>query len=125
MMNIQTAVKTCFSKYATFSGRASRSEYWFFYLFTIIASIVTWVIDTMLLGYSAEDTGAISLIFQIIIILPSIAVGARRLHDIGKSGWWQLLILTIIGIILLIVWFATIGSSKKNKYGNPIKLNKS
>jgi len=123
-MNIQTAVKTCFSKYATFSGRASRSEYWFFYLFTIIASIVTWVIDTMLLGYSAEDTGAISLIFQIIIILPSIAVGARRLHDIGKSGWWQLLILTIIGIILLIVWFATIGSSKKNKYGNPIKLKK-
>ena len=123
-MNIQTAVKTCFSKYATFSGRASRSEYWFFYLFTIIASIVTWIIDTMLLGYSAEDTGAISLIFQIIIILPSIAVGARRLHDIGKSGWWQLLILTIIGIILLIVWFATIGSSKKNKYGNPIKLKK-
>jgi len=124
MMNIQIAVKTCFSKYATFSGRASRSEYWFFYLFTIIASIVTWVIDTMLLGYSAEDTGAISLIFQIIIILPSIAVGARRLHDIGKSGWWQLLILTIIGIILLIVWFATIGSSKKNNYGNPIKLKK-
>ena len=123
-MNIQTAVKTCFSKYATFSGRASRSEYWFFYLFTIIASIVTWVIDTMLLGYSSEDTGAISLIFQIIIILPSIAVGARRLHDIGKSGWWQLLILTIIGIILLIVWFATIGSSKKNNYGNPIKLKK-
>jgi len=123
-MNIQTAVKTCFSKYATFSGRASRSEYWFFYLFTIIASIVTWVIDTMLLGYSAEDTGAISLIFQIIIILPSIAVGARRLHDIGKSGWWQLLILTLIGIILLIVWFATIGSSKKNKFGNPIKLKK-
>jgi len=123
-MNIQTAVKTCFSKYATFSGRASRSEYWFFYLFTIIASIVTWVIDTMLLGYSAEDTGAISLIFQIIIILPSIAVGARRLHDIGKSGWWQLLILTLIGIILLIVWFATIGSSKKNNYGNPVKLTK-
>ena len=123
-MNFQTSVKTCFSKYATFSGRASRSEYWFFYLFTIIASIVTWIIDTMLLGYSAEDTGAISLIFQIIIILPSIAVGARRLHDIGKSGWWQLLILTIIGIILLIVWFATIGSSKKNNYGNPIKLKK-
>jgi uncharacterized membrane protein YhaH (DUF805 family) len=123
-MNIQTAVKTCFSKYATFSGRASRSEYWFFYLFTIIASIVTWIIDTMLLGYSSEDTGAISLIFQIIIILPSIAVGARRLHDIGKSGWWQLLILTFIGIILLIVWFATIGSSKKNKHGHAIKLKK-
>ena len=78
----------------------------------------------MLLGYSAEDTGAISLIFQIIIILPSIAVGARRLHDIGKSGWWQLLILTLIGIILLIVWFATIGSSNENKHGPAIKLKK-
>ena len=82
-MNIQTAVKTCFSKYATFSGRASRSEYWFFYLFTIIASIVTWIIDTMLLGYSAEDTGAISLIFQIIIILPSIAVAFSE----DKGRW--------------------------------------
>jgi len=123
-MNIQTAVKTCFNKYATFSGRASRSEYWFFYLFTIIASVITWVIDTMLLGYGADDTGAISLIFQIIIILPSLAVGARRLHDIGKSGWWQLLIITLIGIILLIVWFATVGSSKKNNYGSAIKLKK-
>ena len=123
-MDFQTSVKTCFNKYATFSGRASRSEYWFFYLFTIIASIVTWVIDTMLLGYGADDTGAISLIFQIIIILPSLAVGARRLHDIGKSGWWQLLVITLIGIILLIVWFATIGSSKKNNYGPTIKLKK-
>ena len=78
----------------------------------------------MLLGYGADDTGAITLIFQIIIILPSIAVGARRLHDIGKSGWWQLLVLTLIGIILLIVWFATIGSSKKNNYGTAIKLKK-
>jgi len=123
-MDFQTSVKTCFNKYATFSGRASRSEYWFFYLFTIIASVITWVIDTMLLGYGADDTGAISLIFQIIIILPSLAVGARRLHDIGKSGWWQLLVITLIGIILLIVWFATIGSSKKNNYGPTIKLKK-
>ena len=123
-MDFQTSVKTCFNKYATFSGRASRSEYWFFYLFTIIASIITWVIDTMLLDYGADDTGAISLIFQIIIILPGLAVGARRLHDIGKSGWWQLLVLTLIGIILLIVWFATIGSSKKNNYGTAIKLKK-
>jgi len=123
-MDFQTSVKTCFNKYATFSGRASRSEYWFFYLFTIIASVIAWVIDTMLLGYGADDTGAISLIFQIIIILPSLAVGARRLHDIGKSGWWQLLVITLIGIILLIVWFATIGSSKKNNYGPTIKLKK-
>jgi uncharacterized membrane protein YhaH (DUF805 family) len=123
-MDFQTSIKTCFQKYAVFSGRASRSEFWYFSLFCFLGGTITWVIDTMILGYGAEDWGAISVIFQIVIILPGIAVGARRLHDINKSGWWQLITLTIIGIILLIVWFATIGSSKKNEYGNTIKLKK-
>ena len=123
-MDFQTSIKTCFQKYAVFSGRASRSEFWYFSLFCFLGGTITWVIDTMILGYGAEDWGAISVIFQIVIILPGVAVGARRLHDINKSGWWQLITLTIIGIILLIVWFATIGSSKKNEYGNPIKLKK-
>jgi uncharacterized membrane protein YhaH (DUF805 family) len=123
-MDFQTSIKTCFQKYAVFSGRASRSEFWYFSLFCFLGGTITWVIDTMILGYGAEDWGAISVIFQIVIILPGIAVGARRLHDINKSGWWQLITLTIIGIILLIVWFATIGSSKKNEYGSPIKLKK-
>jgi uncharacterized membrane protein YhaH (DUF805 family) len=123
-MDFQTSIKTCFQKYAFFSGRASRSEFWYFSLFCFLGGTITWVIDTMILGYGAEDWGAISVIFQIVIILPGIAVGARRLHDINKSGWWQLITLTIIGIILLIVWFATIGSSKKNEYGNTIKLKK-
>ena len=123
-MDLQTSIKTCFQKYAVFSGRASRSEFWYFSLFCFLGGTITWVIDTMILGYASEDWGAISVIFQIVIILPGIAVGARRLHDINKSGWWQLITLTIIGIILLIVWFATIGSSKKNEYGNTIKLKK-
>ena len=123
-MDFQTSIKTCFQKYAVFSGRASRSEFWYFSLFCFLGGTITWVIDTMILGYSAEDWGAISVIFQIVIILPGIAVGARRLHDINKSGWWQLITLTVIGIILLIVWFATSGSSKKNEYGSPIKLKK-
>ena len=82
------------------------------------------IIDSMILGYSIEEDGPINLIFNILILLPSLAVGSRRLHDIGRSGWWQLIYITIIGIILLIVWFATIGSSKKNEYGAPIKLKK-
>ena len=82
------------------------------------------IIDSMILGYSAEEDGPIYLIFNILILIPSLAVGARRLHDIGRSGWWQLIYFTIIGIILLIVWFATIGSSKKNVHGAPIKLKK-
>jgi len=123
-VNFQTSIKTCFTKYATFSGRASRSEFWFFCLFSFLAGIVTAIIDSMILGYPAEENGPVNLIFSVLIFLPSLAVGARRLHDIGRSGWWQLITLTVIGIILLIVWFATIGSSKKNVHGAPIKLKK-
>lgn len=123
-MNFQTSIKTCFSKYATFSGRASRSEFWFFCLFCFLGGIVGMIIDTMMLGYPAEETGPINLIFNVVVFLPGLAVGARRLHDIDRSGWWQLIYFTVIGIILLIVWFATIGSSKKNIHGSPIKLKK-
>tara|TARA_Y100000031_G_scaffold91082_1_gene100144 strand:+ start:82 stop:453 length:372 start_codon:yes stop_codon:yes gene_type:complete len=123
-MNFQTSIQTCFKKYAQFSGRATRSEFWFFALFGLIGGLVTAVIDTMILGYPLEDYGPTNIIFQIVIIIPYLAVGARRLHDKNKSGWWQLIALTIIGIILLIIWWATVGESKKNNHGNPIKLIK-
>ena len=123
-MDFQTSIKTCFKKYADFSGRASRSEFWWFELFLLIASIVAMIIDVMMLGYTFEDDGPIQIIFGVATFLPYIAVGARRLHDINRSGWWQLLILTIIGIILLIVWWATMGETKKNIHGNSIKLKK-
>ena len=112
-MNFQTSIQTCFKKYAQFTGRASRSEFWFFALFGLIGGLITAVIDTMLLGYPFEDYGPINIIFQIAIFIPCLAVGARRLHDINRSGWWQLIALTIIGIILLIIWWATVGESKK------------
>lgn len=121
-MDIQTSIKTCFSKYATFSGRASRSEFWFFQLFIIFVSIATLIIDVLILGYSIDDRTPINSIFTIIYMTPSIAVGSRRLHDLNKSGWWQLLYFTIIGIILLIVWWATQGERKKNSFGPPIKI---
>jgi len=123
-MDISTSIKVCFKKYAEFSGRASRSEFWWFALFCFIGGIVTAVVDTMILGYSSESYGPTNIIFTVITFLPGLAVGARRLHDINKSGWWQLIILTIIGIILLIIWFTTVGKSKKNPHGNPIKLKK-
>lgn len=107
-----------------FFGRASRSEFWWFALFTFIGGIVTAIVDVMILGYSSESFGPINIIFSVITTLPALAVGARRLHDINKSGWWQLITLTVIGIILLIIWWATIGESKKNPHGNPIKLKK-
>tara|TARA_B100000686_G_C15976582_1_gene565297 strand:+ start:78 stop:449 length:372 start_codon:yes stop_codon:yes gene_type:complete len=123
-MDFQRSIQTCFKKYAVFSGRASRSEFWWFELFLLIGAIVTVVIDTMMLGYTFEDYGPINVIFSVVTFLPAIAVGARRLHDINRTGWWQLIAFTIIGIILLIIWWATVGKNKKNDHGNPIKLRK-
>ena len=85
-MDIATSIKTCFQKYAVFSGRASRSEFWWFALFTFIGGIVTSVADVMILGYVSEDWGPLNIIFTIITTLPGVAVGARRLHDINLSG---------------------------------------
>ena len=123
-MNFQSSIKTCFNKFAVFSGRASRSEFWFFVLFGFLGGIIAIIIDVMIIGYPYEENGPINLIFSVAIIIPSIAVAARRLHDINKSGWWQLLWITIIGGILLIIWHATEGENKKNKFGPPIKFKK-
>ena len=123
-MNFITAIKLCFIRYAQFSGRASRSEFWFFVLFGILGSWIAIIIDTMILNYSWEKDGPVYLIFQIIILIPSIAVGARRLHDLNKSGWWQLLVFTIIGLIPLVFWWSKIGENKKNKHGISIRLKK-
>ena len=123
-MDFTQSIKTCFSKYAVFSGRASRSEFWWFALFGLIGGIVTAVIDVMILGYSSEAYGPTNIIFTVITFLPYLAVGARRLHDINRSGWWQLITLTVIGIILLIIWWATVGENKKNVHGSPLKLKK-
>jgi len=124
-MDIQKSIKTCFNKYATFSGRASRSEYWFFVLFAILGSIVTLIIDVNILGYSLDsEYTPISSIFSIILFTPSIAVACRRLHDVNYSGWLQLIAITIIGIIPLMIWVCSEGTKKNNSHGKPIKLKK-
>ena len=121
-MNFTEAVKTCFKKYGTFSGRASRSEYWYFILL-VSGSILLFV----LLGVFAGGSGfaqfiPLMILLYLGVLVPIIAVTARRLHDINKSGWWQLIELTIIGILLIIIWNATEGEKKKNIYGPPIKI---
>ncbi len=122
-MDLSTSVKVCFKKYATFEGRAQRSEFWYFCLFCLLVGIVTLYIDISVLGYSVEEEYTpLNTIAYLAVFIPSISVTARRLHDIGKSGWWMLLALTGIGIILLIVWYATEGEKKKNRFGNPIKI---
>ena len=120
-MDFQTSIKTCFNKYTVFSGRASRSEFWWFALFILIIGMIGWIIDVMIFGYSSDETGPMGWIITIATALPSLAVGARRLHDTDKTGWWQLLWITIIGGILVLIWQATMGENKKNKYGSPVK----
>tara|TARA_B100000575_G_C22959948_1_gene554718 strand:+ start:356 stop:727 length:372 start_codon:yes stop_codon:yes gene_type:complete len=122
-MDLQESIKVCFKKYATFEGRAVRSEFWYFYLFLLLLGIGTLVIDIGVLGHSIdEEYTPMNTLASVVTLVPSFAVSARRLHDIGKSGWWILLYITIIGIILLIIWYATDGDKKKNRYGGPVKI---
>ena len=121
-MTFLKSVETCFFKYVDFNGRASRSEFWWFYLFATLCGFVGSVWDA-----SMGDTSGSGMMYWISIIatfFPSIAAGSRRLHDLGKSGWLQLLAITIIGLIPLIIWMASEGEKKKNKFGQPIKLKR-
>lgn len=106
MMTIQESVKTCIRKYADFSGRATRAEYWWWVLATLIVSFALGAIDgfvNSISGYRAFSP--FSVVFGIAVLLPDLAVTCRRLHDIGKSGWWQLawFVLGFLGAIPLIV----------------------
>jgi uncharacterized membrane protein YhaH (DUF805 family) len=102
--------------YTNFKGRARRKEYWMFMLFYTIFSLIVTIIDSTL-HLNEVLTGIYTLVFA----LPSLAVGARRLHDIGKSGWWQLLgIIPLIGDIILIVMMCKDSQSGPNRFGpNP------
>ncbi len=106
-------------KYAVFDGRSRRKEYWMFTLFTVVVSLILAIIDTALGTY--DDTFGIGLLqglFGLAILIPTIAVNARRLHDTGKSGWLQLLfIIPLVGFILWIVWMVKDSDAGVNKYG--------
>ncbi|MCK9824004.1 DUF805 domain-containing protein [Nocardioides cavernae] len=118
-MDFATSVRTCFAKYVDFSGRARRSEFWWFVLFTAIVGIVASVVDTALgTDYDVRQGGLVNTLASLVLVLPQLAVGARRLHDIGRSGWWQLLgIIPVIGWIFLLVWFCTDSRRRDNQYG--------
>ena len=110
-MGFGDAVKSGLNNYVGFSGRAPRSEFWYWTLFSIIASIVGGVFDGII------GLGFISTIISLGLFLPSLAVGIRRLHDLDRTGWWTLLAFTGIGIILLIVWDCFKGTAGPNRFG--------
>lgn len=112
------AIKTCFSKYVAFTGRARRSEYWYFMLFYFIIYLIAAIIDAVISVSNGEPSLVFKVIVWLVFLLPTLAVLFRRLHDIGKSGWWWLLaFIPIIGTIILIVWECQDSSAEENQYG--------
>lgn len=110
------AVKRALNKYCCFSGRASRSEYWWWILFSFIVNTALNYI--FLFISSAETAVMVCGIVGLALLLPSLGLCVRRLHDIGKSGWWWLLaLIPIIGAIILIVWFCKDSQPTENQYG--------
>jgi uncharacterized membrane protein YhaH (DUF805 family) len=114
-MDFGQSIKTCLNKYATFSGRAQRSEYWYFFLFMMIVNIVTSILDAAIL----EDLPIFSLFATLALLVPSISVSVRRLHDTDRSGWWLLLgFIPVVGVIVLVVFFCQRGTVGSNQFGS-------
>ncbi|GGQ64934.1 MULTISPECIES: DUF805 domain-containing protein [Streptomyces] len=104
-------------KYAVFGGRARRQEYWMFTLFSVIISIVIAIID------AAIGSSILGIVYTLAVLLPSLGVAVRRLHDTDRSGWWILIgLIPLVGAIILIVFLATEGKQEPNQYGPNPKL---
>ena len=126
-MDFKTSVRTCLSNYATFSGRAARPEFWWFALFNVLMHIIASVLDRTLFGvrdmHMAAADGGMAFNYQpaligglvsLALLLPSLAVAARRLHDIDRSGWWP-----VIGWLILLYWYVQAGTQGSNRFGSP------
>jgi uncharacterized membrane protein YhaH (DUF805 family) len=109
--------------YANFQGRARRKEYWMFFLFYLVTLIIAMVLDKVLgLASATYGVGPIYGLYALAMILPSLAVGVRRLHDIDKSGWWMLIALVpFIGGLVLLVFSLMEGTSGSNRFGSDPK----
>jgi uncharacterized membrane protein YhaH (DUF805 family) len=110
-MGFGEAISSGFSNYVNFNGRAARSEFWFWTLFAVLVGIVAQIIDMIIgapIAYGITSLG---------LLLPGIAMSVRRLHDLDRTGWWLLIILTVIGGILLLIWDCMKGTDGPNQYG--------
>lgn len=106
-------------QYAVFKGRARRKEYWFFILFNLIASLVLTGVDFMTGSLDAElGMGLLSGLYSLAVLIPSLAVTVRRLHDTGRTGWWLLIgLIPLIGAIVLLVFMLLDSQPGDNEYG--------
>ncbi len=114
-VGFQEAIRRALNKYAVFRGRASRSEYWWFALFNILVSIAAGILDSVLFG---NENSVLNALATLALLLPSLAVSARRLHDIDRTAWWLLLwLVPVIGWIVLIIFFILRGNDGHNRFG--------
>ena len=114
-MTLQESVRTVLSKYATFTGRASRSEFWWWCLVVFLVGLVLGAVEGSMFG---NGYGILSGIFSLAVLLPNLAVGARRLHDGDRTGWWLLLLLIpILGFLVLIYFMVQRGTPGTNRFG--------
>ena len=128
-MTFVESIRTCFSKYVTWQGRAARSEYWYFILFAVLCYLVATVIDNVLgttFKIANPSTGVEQsvgygyayVLVALGLLLPSLSVLVRRLHDTDRSGWWYwIALIPLIGGILLLVWLCSRGTDGINSYG--------
>jgi uncharacterized membrane protein YhaH (DUF805 family) len=116
-MNFWQAIKSGFVHYVTFSGRAIRSQYWFWVLFTLLGGLATEILDAGIFSSSIPSASPLNGVFNLLTFLPSLALSIRRLHDIDRTGWWVLIAFTIIGIFVLIYWACKKGTPGPNRFG--------
>ena len=113
-MSFDDAIRSVFSQYVGFTGRARRSEFWYWTLFQIILGIIASILDRAAFD---RNNGAFSAVVGLALLLPSLAVAVRRLHDSGRTGWWLLIgLIPVIGTIVLIIFYVQ-DSQGDNKYG--------
>ncbi|MGH6727114.1 MAG: DUF805 domain-containing protein [Pseudolabrys sp.] len=115
-MQFQEAIRSDFRNYAVFAGRAARSEYWYWVLFALLIAAGAGILDRGI--FPEAEPGPIGSLTSLALLLPGIAVAVRRLHDLDRTGWWALIALTGIGILLLIVWFCLKGTTGANRFGS-------
>ncbi|PMO38267.1 hypothetical protein BCT11_17500 [Vibrio sp. 10N.222.52.B12] len=114
---------TAIKNYINFGGRARRKEYWYFFLFNILISLVLCFIDTTTGNYEPETGyGLLSSIYALAVFIPGVSVGVRRLHDTGRTGWWSLIaFIPLIGVLVLLYFCASKGDTGRNQYGSDPK----
>jgi len=121
---MKESVVSVLTNWKNFSGRASRSEFWYFALASAILGLIVGAIELATGLISIEDpnaTGPLSAILNLLLAIPSIAVTSRRLQDYGYSGWWQLSYITVIGIFVVLIWCMLPAKEDENDWGkNPL-----